>query len=531
MAVTDQTDNQRNYTWIRWINHLTMKWNKRHLWDQLTKIIIAVSGGPDSMLLLHVLAAMANQDEKLMDRLIVAHVHHGFRGKESDKEALFVERESAKLELPFEVTRVDTPRLAKEFKMNPQAVARKLRYDFLKEMACKYGASHIALAHHADDQAETVLMRMVRGAGNTGLSGIAWKRKEEGVFFIRPLLGQRKKEILHWCKERDILYIMDSSNEKRSYLRNRIRIDVMPLLEQENPKLVEGLCRMAEVLRDEDDLLKKETHKLLQQHVLTVNDSHLKKNGLVSFVPNAQSGYILDRNIFIGLHAALQRRLIKLILNYVIGGSVQDDFEAVDLVRERAIDPCSTTWRMDIAQGVVFVREYDRLLWLRERREHMKDECKTSFTIHRTDALGKLSLPRNNSVLLWSMSTVDYSSSENIAHRLADSVTARHDYRLMWEASFDVDELCWPLVVRTRQPGDRMRVQGLNGRKKVQDMFVDLKIASSLRDTVPLVVDANGHVMWIPGVRRSAAAFVKLSTQIVIHFVLEGGVHKQLIHL
>lgn len=522
MIVEDLTDNQQDYTWNQWMNHLLSIWNKRDLWDQLTQVVVAVSGGPDSMLLLHVLTAMADRDERLKNGLIVAHVHHGFRGKEADEEALFVERESVKLKLPFEVTQVDTPRLAREAGMNSQAAARKLRYNFFKATARKYEASHIALAHHADDQAETVLMRMVRGTGSIGLSSMAWKRREDELFFIRPLLGQRKREVLHWCKERNISYVMDSSNQERGYLRNRIRIDVIPLLEQENPKVVEGLCRIAEGLRDEDDLLREETYKLFQRHVFPVNDSKLANSKSAQLVPNAQFGYILDRSIFTGLHIALQRRLIKLILNYVTQGSVQIDFKTVDLIREKVVSNRPTTWRMDIAQDVVFVREYDHLLCLRECHEQMEVDYKMSFTIYRTDASGQLLLPRNDSVLLWSVSAANDSSSEHIEGSSANW----HHYGYVWEATFDVDELYWPLLVRTRQPGDRIRLQGLSGNKKVQDMFVDLKIAPSLRNTLPLIADANGHIMWIPGIRRSAVAFVKSSTQVVIHFVLEGGAHR-----
>lgn len=395
-------DYQQSDAWDKWIEQMAFCWRGRMLWNQRDAIIISVSGGPDSMFLLHALATLDERSMCKPGRLIVGHVHHGFRGKESDAEAVFVEREAARLGLSFEMARVDAPALAKRASMNSQAAARQLRYEFLIATAHRYGASHIALAHHADDQAETVLMRMIRGSGSAGLSGMDWRRKEAGLFFIRPLLGLRKKKIMQWCAERDIAYVIDSSNAKRNYFRNRIRMDIIPQLEKENPRLVEALCRTANSLRDENDYMEEETHKLFQLHVKMVNGSNPDGGHAATFVPNTQMGFILDRNILLELHVALQRRLIKLILNYLTRESDQIDFEAVDSARVRATGEYSTTWRVDVAQDIVFAREYERLLWLRIHHGAIEGaDCKASYTIHRTDARGQLSLPMNDSMLHW----------------------------------------------------------------------------------------------------------------------------------
>jgi len=529
MTARQSADGEQFNAWDKWIEQLEADWCKRGLWGAGAVMVVAVSGGPDSMLLLHALAALNERSDCKPGRLIVAHVHHGFRGQESDEEARFVEQEAARLGLPFEMIRVDAPGLAKREGLNPQAAARQLRYEFLIRTASHYGATHVALAHHADDQAETVLMRLIRGSGSTGLAGMAWSREEEGLLFVRPLLMLRKMEVLHWCSVRDIPYVNDSSNTKRSYFRNRMRLDIIPQLEEENPRLVEALCRMADSLRDEDDYMEAETRRLFQRHVKAVNDGRSGDSNAALFIPHVQAGYILDRNTFLGLHVALQRRLIKLILNYLTRGSDQIDFEAVDSARVRAAGECSTTWRVDVAQDIVFAREYERLLWLRIHHDSTEGaDCKTGFTIHRTDAMGQLSLPNNNSTLRWTAVAEVKAGSD--AGRSESFSAGQHHHGQAWEASFDAEQLCWPLVVRTRQPGDRMRVQGLNGSKKVQDMFVDLKIAPSLRDTIPLVADANGHIVWIPGVRRSNAAYVKPSTQAVVHFALEGGAHERSVH-
>ncbi|WP_019420306.1 tRNA lysidine(34) synthetase TilS [Paenibacillus sp. OSY-SE] len=525
MAPGERPGQGRDYAWQQWIVRLKDSAEQRLLWHEEDTIVVAVSGGPDSMLLLYALHELIEQREvDGRGRLIVAHVHHGFRSRESDEEALFVEREAQKLGLPFAMTRVDAPGLAEQRGLNPQAAARELRYTFLQDVAQRYDASHIALAHHADDQAETVLMRMLRGTGSTGLAGMAWKREEGGLTYIRPLLHMRKTDILEWCAMRNIPYVTDSSNTKRDYTRNRLRLDILPLLENENPQLVSALCRMADTLRDEADWLEEETHRLFQRHVKTVNNDEGSP-----FVSHAGSGYLLDRKTFCNTHVALQRRLIKLILNYLTREAEQIDFDVIDTLRNAAAREHPSTWRMDVSRDVAFVREYDRLLWLRQDVSASDDiRCVKSLTIHRTSTSGHLSLPLNNSMLHWMIrAAADRDATSNMRHLIdsSDSSAGPRVRGRTWEAQFDADTLCWPLHVRSRQPGDRMRVQGLNGSKKVQDMFVDAKIGPSLRSFIPIVTDHNGQIVWVPGVRRSDVALVQPSTQYIIHFVLEGGAH------
>ncbi|MFW5438534.1 tRNA lysidine(34) synthetase TilS [Paenibacillus apiarius] len=525
MAPREGPGQGSEYAWRQWMMRLKDTAEQHFLWNEGDTIVVAVSGGPDSMLLLYALHELIEQGEaEGARRLVAAHVHHGFRGRESDEEALFVEREAQKLGIRFEMTRVDAPGLAERRGLNPQAAARELRYHFLQDVAKHYGASHIALAHHADDQAETVLMRMLRGTGSSGLAGMAWKREEGELAYIRPLLHMRKTDILEWCAMRNIPYITDSSNTKRDYTRNRLRLDILPLLENENPQLVGALCRMADTLRDEADWMEEETRRLFQCHVKTVSNDEGSP-----FVSYAGSGYLLDRGAFCNTHVALQRRLIKLILNYLTREAEQMDFDVIETLRNAAAREHPSTWRMDVSRDVVFVREYDRLLWLLQDVAASDDiRCVTSLTIHRTSSSGRLSLPLNNSTLHWMIgAATDRDAAGNIRNFIdgSDSIARPRVRGRAWEAQFDADILCWPLHVRSRQPGDRMRVQGLNGSKKVQDMFVDAKIAPSLRSFIPIMTDNNGQIVWVPGVRRSDVALVQPSTQCIIHFVLEGGAH------
>ena len=195
-----------------WLSELTALAREEGLWSPGDTMVVAVSGGPDSMALLHVLHRLSATESL---SLVAAHVDHGFRGEESAKEAESVRQYAASLGIPCESTFIDMPAYIEESRMNGQAASREKRYDYLLGVAHTYGASRIALAHHADDQAETVLMRILRGTGLGGLAGISISRPEKNVELIRPFLRTYKADILRYCKLWAIPYSQDSSNGQR----------------------------------------------------------------------------------------------------------------------------------------------------------------------------------------------------------------------------------------------------------------------------------------------------------------------------
>lgn len=440
---------------------------REQLWAKQSTIVVAVSGGPDSMALLHILNCLAKEEQ--FD-LVVAHVNHGFRPEESLEEAEMVRAYAAQMGLPFECIELHMPQYLDKHSVNSQAASRGRRYEFFFRIAERYNAHYIALAHHADDLAETVLMNVIRGTGLSGLSGIVMKRSEKNVELIRPLLRMKKEAIIKYCDAYQIPYLHDSSNLKRDYYRNQIRLDVFPYLEQYNSQLSQSLVRLAEVAAEEDHWMTQQTKDQFEQMVQ-------KQSG----------GYAVSCQLFFTLHVALQRRLIKLILSYLSLEAGYLSFEGIERMRMAADEHAASTWRIDIGDGIVCIREYDVLRFIRPAVKDQVEQKPLQFEV-RQDMQYPYSFEYNGWQFYLDVRTDEASAMKPMT---------RH------EAVFDLEQLDYPLMFRTRQAGDRMQVLGLNGSKKVQDMFVDAKMAPSERDTYPLLLDRNARILWIPGIRRS----------------------------
>lgn len=456
------------------------------LWSPGDVIITAVSGGPDSTILLHILNEISH-DPDLKLSLVCAHVNHGFRGQESDEEAEFVRRLAEELNIPFELGVFDIPAYMKESGKGGQEAAREKRYEFLHQVADKYHAQAIALAHHSDDQAETVIMRLLRGSGPTGLSGMRMKRKEKKVELIRPLLRMNKNTLVQACDQAEIPYVIDSSNLLPKYMRNEIRMDVLPFLGQYNEQLSYSLNRLSQIMAEEDDYLQSEAGRIYRQIVSC-------REGETAF--RAQD--------VAGLHLALQRRLIKLILNYLPLGTDDGNFARIEAIRKGTVQSQPTTWTLDLGGGVRCIREYDLIRFVSARAE--------SAIPHYTYVVE--CFPAEVSVM--DTGHIVHFSRLEAGASLSEMLPEGKD-----EAVFDADGLEYPLTVRSRLAGDSMSVFGMNGSKKVKDIFIDEKIPPSLRSRIPLIADAAGRIVWIPGVRRSSVAAVNERTSSLLRMRME----------
>lgn len=466
-------------TWQSLLEHVRTLVKEQRLCSAGDTIIVAVSGGSDSVALLHVLHALSDEYQW---KLVCAHLNHGFRPEESAQEAQYVAKISSDLHIPFELEEVSTPDYMVETGQGPQEAARTLRYDFLHRIAEKWSAHSIALAHHMDDQAETVLMRILRGSGAEGLSGIKMRRTEKNVELIRPFLRIYKTTLIHACEECDFGYITDSSNLHRKYTRNRIRLDVLPFLEQFNEQLVPSLARLAEIVGTENDYIQQETGTLYAE-----------------LVKEEEGSFSFEVTSFVEVHVALQRRLIKLILSYLSPSYEQFDFSKIEMVRGQIMQSGLTSWSLDIGDKVTCVREYQNIRFIRGVPKFYEPYC--------------IPILRNNEVI-----SIPF-TKEQLDIRLLP--WNRNDSDQMElsseEAFFDADLLTFPLCLRSRRQGDSFKLTEKGGTKKVKNLFIDEKIPLSQRNTLPLLADFHGQVLWIPGIRRSGSALVHPGTSCVVH--------------
>lgn len=272
-------------------------------------LVVAVSGGMDSVALLDSLVRLRQQG-KLPVKLVVAHLNHRLRGEESDGDEAFVRRLAAEHELDCLTEQISVAEIALEEKQNLEAVARRLRYEFLARTAETAGAAFVCTAHTLDDQAETVLMRLLRGAGAEGLAGIQTVRPlGRSVTLIRPLLAVTREEVAAHCGQYSLEFRHDSSNDSTLFTRNRIRQELLPLLKSFNPRATQTLARLANLLADDEDFLQLTTTEALAE---TRKGKGLKIKRLMM------------------LHVAIRRRVLRMWIKEVRGGLQR--IEAVHLV-------------------------------------------------------------------------------------------------------------------------------------------------------------------------------------------------------
>ena len=242
---------------------------KYQLIEKEDKLVIGVSGGPDSMALLHILLTLQEKEQIPSCTLLVAHVNHMLR-KEAEEETAYVEEFCRLHEIPCFVKRAKVEELAQKAKMGTEEMGRNIRYQFFEEVREKEKAQKIVTAHHANDNAETVLMNILRGSGTAGLKGIEPIRKnEKNVVFVRPLLNCTKEEIYEYCKEKKLQPKIDKSNQENVYNRNKVRNILIPFLEKEwNPNIVATLNRLSELARQENQYIERQTQKAYEDMVL-----------------------------------------------------------------------------------------------------------------------------------------------------------------------------------------------------------------------------------------------------------------------
>jgi tRNA(Ile)-lysidine synthase len=415
-----------------------------------TKILVAVSGGVDSMVLLHMLKMFSAKQQW---KLTVAHFNHCLRGRASDADETFVRKTAAKMKLPFISRRADVKRFAKGSKLSIEMAARKLRHEFFAEAARAHKIKTIALAHHADDQVELFLLRLLRGAGASGLAGMKWSSPspaDENISLVRPLLDFSKVELVKYAHENTVRYREDATNLSPDFLRNRIRHELLPLLRKHyQPAVNKTVLRLMEIVGAEADFVEE----------------------------IAQMWLARQERKFEAIAPAIQRRVLRLQL---IALGITADFDLIESLRQSSNQLVSVFANLSVSRddkGNVSLMEHQS----------------AKFNVH------ELTIESNKP---------GAAVFEGVKFRWQHKARQKGKERFVRPAKksgtelFNADRIGKEIILRHWRAGDRFQPIGLKAPVKLQDLFTNQKIPRKQRHKLVLA-ETGGRIFWVERLRIS----------------------------
>ncbi len=443
------------------------------------KIIVGVSGGADSICLLFVLSEL---QKTYGFELVAVHINHGLRGAAAKEDELYVKRICEAKKIPYVVYSENVELLAKKRKQSIEEAGRDIRRQMFVKTAEEYGGTKIALAHHKNDNAETLIMNLARGTGLQGLCGIS---PVNGTF-IRPLLCVSRQEIEKYLHENHISYCIDETNASDDYTRNRVRNHVIPYLEEHvNSQTVEHIDETMESLREIRQFLKMETEKYASD-----------------CVKQTEEGYLLLGEALESVPQAIRTLLIKQVLAEVAGKA--RDLESAHISSVLELLKKQVSRKVDLPYGMIAKRVYDGVEIARN-----KEEAQAPFSM-------QLPEPQENleKVTLW--------NGYRISYRIYKKEDwEKHATEKSNTKAFDYDIISGVLCVRTRNAGDYITLTSDGGTQKLKSYFVNQKIEQSLREQIPLIAEGS-HILWIVGYRINPAYRVSRNTKRVLEIRIEG---------
>jgi len=417
---------------------------KYNLFETDATLVVAVSGGADSMMLLHVM-------HKLGYQLAVAHVNHQKREDAWEDEAL-VRDVAAKLGIPVYVYKLPPPKVAANF----QAYAREKRYEFFLEVASVQKTSYVVTAHHGEDHLETVIHRLLHHQSASGLQGILPATDFEGFKLRRPLARLNKKDIYDYCRQFGVPFREDASNQSGAYGRNRIRQEVVPIFYRESPQILAHVRQLSDGIAEDEVYFDGEVNKLWNQ--LNFGE------GLISF----------SRSWFVGLPPSLSKRLLKkLLASLGIGASSERILDMMERLRRgNPNEACA------LPGGFQLRLAYDEAQFLTNPPKMEPYRLQLALN-------SIITLP-NNSQLVINYKKDNGNGPKNCIN----------------EVHLCYNEIELPLWVRTRKNGDRIALRG-GGTKKIKEIMIEAKIPKHLRDSWPVITDANDQIVWLPLLKKA----------------------------
>ena len=476
--------------WDSFLDDLAEWFDQRELLTPRISWVIGASGGLDSTLLLHAMQALSKLRE-LGWKLHAAHLNHGLRGAEAEDDQQFVCKLAEQLGIVFHAERADIQDHLTKQGGSTEEVARCHRYEFLERIALTTGSDHVAVGHHADDDAETILHRICRGTGLRGLAGISDMRPIHNgsrVRLIRPFLHHRRAELRAICIARGFETRTDSTNTSTVFTRNRIRQDILPLLRESlNPNVTEALLRLAEQARWVGGYLEQAAARTFESLLISESAQQI----------------VLNIPALLNKHRAIQSAVVRRAYSLVAGGEQDLFFSHIEAVLRLAHNPASGK-ELHLPGRITVTKRYDRL----ELHPAGLKELPPEFARVLIKCPGCTPLPLLNSELVAKLCTVDASKIEELRRSPPPN-----------EEWLDYDQLRLPLLVRGRQVGDRFHPLGASGAKSVNDFLSDEKIKPQARARTGLLCDQQGPI-WIMPLRIDDRVKLSTATQRALHLIL-----------
>ena len=421
------------------------------------KILVGLSGGPDSVCMLSLLCGI-REEEKI--EVAVAHINHMLRGEEADKDEEYSKRLCESLGVRFFSKRIDINKYALETGKSSELAGREARYDFFNEIINKINFNKIATAHNANDQAETILMRIMRGTGLEGLGGIPVEREGK---YIRPILFMKREEVEQYCKENNLSPHIDTTNLERIYSRNKVRLDILPYMKNNfNPNIVETINRMALLLQDDNEFIEGEVSKAYKDNCFE------KENSIV-----------ISKNLF-NIHSAIVTRVIRKALFKINKSNYDMEMKNIEDIIE--LSNLGTNKRVDLPKDIYAENVYGDIII--RKKEYIKNKLSNELTLNKKDIL------HNEVIFDEYIINFDVVNNKDIKQENDEVVK-----------NFDYDKIN-NVTIRYRKDGDRITPLGMKGSKKLKEIFIDMKIPKEKRDEIPLI-QFNDDISWIVGIKMS----------------------------
>ena len=452
-------------------------------------IVAAISGGPDSLCLMDIL-------DRLGYPIVVAHLDHSLR-PESVEEAESVGKLAAKMEAPFVLGKENVLQYAEENQLSLEEAAREMRYRFLFDTAEQHQAQAVAVGHHADDQVETILMHLLRGAGLAGLRGMSFRSLpnpwNEQIPLVRPLLGTWREEIMSYITERGLEPAMDASNLDTRFYRNRLRHELIPHLEGYNPGVRQRLWQMADVLQEDDNLIQGMVDQAQKNCVLDEGTAY----------------FAFDLGALRKQSSGIQRRVLRRAIQKLRPGMRNLDYRAITDAQAFIQNP-SLSGEIDLLANLRMLQEGNKL-WLADWEATLPGENWPQIS---EGVEGKLNIPGDFNITGgWKMSADLIDVAEGSLEQIQNNPNP-------YQAWLDLDALELPLIIRSRRAGERFQPLGMGGKSmKISDYMLNKKLPRRARDGWPLVVSAE-MIIWVPGYQVGEAYRVHQKTNRVVRLDL-----------